>query len=269
MTRARRVSALGLVIVALILGPSHAWAWSTLGHRMVCELAWDELGPEAVRAVRTVLVIGSKAEFVDSCKHDNVVDADLMSLPADARNPDVERDCPPSDGCPLREIERAIADLNGGRGDAGAIMRLAHFTGEIHQPLSVGYAADRNGLAIPAVFLGRKTNMHAIWNEELVTAPRPPRAADTGFDLRVITNYLERTRWTSSPPSAWAVESYWIMRTPATGYVGNPGNLAFDEVFVAQNKLTALDQLEKAGIRLAHLLNEALGGKSTGLPLPN
>lgn len=150
---------------------------------------------------------------------------------------------------------------------ADAVMRLVRFTGEVHQPLSVGYAADRNGLDIPATFLGRQTSMHAIWNDELVVVPRPLRAADTAFDLRVITNYLDRPRWTLTPPLAWATESYWIMRTPATGYVGNPGNLAFDDVFVTQNKLTAMDQIEKAGIRLAHLLNEVFGDQDESPPV--
>ncbi len=68
---------------------------------------------------------------------------------------------------------------------------------------------------------------------------------------------------------AWAIESYWIMRTPATGYLGNPGNLTFGEVYVAQNKLTAMEQIEKAGLRLSHLLNRAFGDPGASLPIPS
>ncbi len=270
MAFTRIVPALGLVLIALIAGvPKQARAWSTPGHRMVCEFAWNELRPEAERRVRSLLGIQSQAEFAGLCIHDEVVGADLMSLPPAARELNLSRDCPLPDSCPVREIERAMSDLTRGQGDAGAVLRLARFTGEVHQPLSVGYATDRNGIDISATFMTRKTNMHAIWNEELVAAPAPPRRAETSFDLRVITNYLDRSTWTLSPPLAWAMESYWIMRTPATGYLGNPGDLVFDEVFVAQNKLTALDQLEKAGIRLGHLLNAALGGQSAGSRPPN
>jgi hypothetical protein len=256
-------------LVGAVEAPSRAHAWSTAGHRLVCEQAWDELKPESATRVGKIIGLTSRAAFADRCRHADIVPADLMSLPADARDLNLDRDCPAADGCPVREIERALADLKSGQGDmADAVMRLAHFTGEVHQPLSVGYAADRNGIDIPAVFLGRTTTMHGIWNEELVSVPRPARAADTAFDLRAITNYLDRPRWTLSPPLAWATESYWIMRTPATGYVGNPGDLAFDEVFVAQNKLTAMEQIEKAGIRLAHLLNQAFGDPNgSSLPL--
>lgn len=262
-TRLPGLTFAALLVSAITLMPQRASAWGTTGHRLICEQAWDELTPGTEARLGKILDVTSRAAFAGRCRHTDIGPADLMSLPEQARDLKLDRDCPAGDGCPVGEIERALADLAGGRGDiADAILRLARFTGEVHQPLSVGYGADRNGLDIPAVFLGRQTNMHAIWNEELVIVPRPLRAADTAFDLRVITNYLDRPRWTLTPPLAWATESYWIMRTPATGYVGNPGNLAFDEVFVAQNKATAMDQIEKAGIRLAHLLNQVLADRN-------
>lgn len=249
-----------LLLIGAVGTPQGANAWSSEGHRLICALAWDELKPSAERRLRQLLGVDSQQAFAARCIHTEISSADIMSLPAGARDLDLARDCPVDDSCPVREIERAASEIRAGRGDvADAVLRLARFTGEVHQPLSVGYGADRNGLDIEATFLDRKTTMHAIWNHELVVVPRPPRAADTSFDLRVITNFLERPRWTLTPPLAWATESYWIMRTPATGYVGNPGGLTFDEVFVTQNKLTAMDQIEKAGIRLAFLLNQALG----------
>ncbi len=267
-TRRPILTLAALLVSAITLVPQRASAWGTAGHRLICEQAWEELKPETESRVRKILGVTSRDSFADRCRHAEIGPRDLMSLPADARDLDLDRDCPAPDGCPVREIERALADLKDGRGDmADAVMRLVRFTGEVHQPLSVGYAADRNGLDIPATFLGRQTSMHAIWNDELVVVPRPLRAADTAFDLRVITNYLDRPRWTLTPPLAWATESYWIMRTPATGYVGNPGNLAFDDVFVTQNKLTAMDQIEKAGIRLAHLLNEVFGDQDESPPV--
>jgi hypothetical protein len=45
------------------------------------------------------------------------------------------------------------------------------------------------------------------------------------------------------------------MRAPATGYVGNPGGLDFGDVYVSQNQPVARAQIEKAGLRLAALLN--------------
>ncbi len=270
MTRVSVRVLLAAYIAGSALGSSgDARAWSTSGHRLVCELAWDELKPAAARKVGQILGVNTREAFADRCTHTAVAPADLMSLPDGALDIDIVRDCPESDSCPVREIERAVADIQAGRGDlSGAVLRLIHATGEVHQPLSVGYSADRNGLDIGAAFLGRETTMHAIWNHELIVVPRPPRAADTAFDLRVITTFLERPRWVLTEPLAWAAESYWIMRTPATGYLGNPGGLAFDEVFVTQNKLTAMDQIEKAGIRLAFLLNRAFDDPAEGADFP-
>ena len=255
---------------AALLAPLEAMAWSSEGHRLICAQAWDELQPAAERGVREALGVDTREAFAALCRHERVEQSDLLSLPAGARAVDYERACPETLSCPVREIERAFTDIDTLHGDPGAaILRLARFTGEVHQPLSVGYAADRNGLDLPANFLGRPSNMHAIWNDELVAAPSPNKAADTGFDLRTITNYLERPRWTESTPLAWATESYWIMRTPSTGYLGNPGNLAFDEVFIAQNKVTVMEQIEKAGIRLSHLLNRAFRDPGASRPIPS
>jgi len=256
-------------LLLLLATAAPAGAWSTEGHRQICTLAWGELRPRAAAWVTELLKVESAADFAALCKHPETAPADLMSLPAEATDLILDRDCAPPRSCPVREIHRALATLDGRATEAekgDAILRLAHFTGEVHQPLSVGYALDRNGLDIGATFLGQATNMHAIWAEGLVAAPPPPRTQDTGFDLREITNFLERPRWVLSAPLAWARESYWIMRTPATGYVGNPGGLAFDEVYVAQNKLTASEQLEKAGVRLGYLLNQHLAPSEMSLP---
>ncbi|MGE4064446.1 MAG: S1/P1 nuclease [Rhodospirillaceae bacterium] len=268
MTPTQRFPAFLLFIVAMLVVSPSTRAWDTAGHRAICEIAWDALQPAAERGVREALRLGSKEAFAALCVHAEITEKDLMILPAGARGIEYERDCPEQRSCPVREIERAVADLNSGRGDRGeAILRLAHFTGEVHQPLSVGYAADRNGLDIEATYLGRPTTMHRLWHSELLAAPRPPRPdLDTGFELRLITNFLERPRWAQSSPIAWATESYWIMRTPATGYVGNPGGLAFDEVYVTQNKVTVLDQIEKAGVRLGHLLNRTFGDPGESIP---
>ena len=260
----------GCSVLLLLLGmAAPAGAWSTEGHRQICTLAWGELRPRAAGWMTELLKVESAADFAALCKHPDTAPGDLMSLPVEAHDLNLDRDCAAPGSCPVREIDRALATLDGRATEAekaDALLRLAHFTGEVHQPLSVGYALDRNGLNIEATFLGRATNMYAIWAAELLAAPPPPRKQDTGFDLREITNFLERPRWVTSPPLAWARESYWIMRTPATGYVGNPGGLAFDEVYVAQNKLTASEQLEKAGVRLGYLLNLHLAPSETSLP---
>lgn len=253
-----------------MLAPGPALSWGAAGHRLVCELAWDELKPAAEQHVARLLGVG-RARFAALCAAPLDKSLYVVDVPPDARTVDPARDCPPPGRCAVREIERLTAVLESDALDdakARALRLLSVAVAELHQPLSVGFAADRHGADVSAVFMGRESDMSRIWEVDLVEEPMPPRARDTAFDLRVITNYLERSRWVRATPLDWANESLWIVRTPATGYMGNPGGLAFDEVYVSQNKPVAMDQIEKAGIRLAHLINRAFAGISETLLAP-
>jgi hypothetical protein len=136
---------------------------------------------------------------------------------------------------------------------AESIKFLAHFVGDVHQPLHVAIIGDQGGNKTSVVFLGTKTNLHAVWDFKLLEVPAPP--PDLSYpNLRAALHNLKRKRWKSGTPLEWAQESFWIMQTPSTGYVGNPGGLEFGDIYVKQNYPVAAEQLEKAGVRLGALL---------------
>lgn len=253
------------IILSLVSGP--ALAWGDAGHRMVCRVAWDELLDPAEAQVREILGIASEEEFAESCTW---ADRHLADNPGtkswhevmvakSARDVDVARDCPKEGSCVLREIERNLAVLKSGAARAeraAALKFLAHFVGDAHQPMRVAFAEDGGGANTSAIFLGRPTNMRAIWDEEmLATDPAGLEALANTYRLYTPLDRLF-VDWIADLPAQWATESLWIMRTPATGYVGNPGGLVFDETYVKQNLSVAHDRIAKAGMRLGHLLNE-------------
>ncbi len=45
---------------------------------------------------------------------------------------------------------------------------LFHTIGDFHQPLHVGYAEDRGGNEVKLTFNGKKTNLHRLWDNELI-----------------------------------------------------------------------------------------------------
>lgn len=249
--------------------PGAAWAWGDAGHRMVCHVAWDNLQQKPMAELKEILGISSEAEFADACawanrhgtEHPETAAWHVVYVPKDARAVDPVRDCPEETSCLIREIDRNLAVLKSGaprEERATALKFLAHFVGDIHEPLRVGFAEDRGGEGIPATFLGRPTTMRAIWDEDLLATD--PQALDSMRATYQAYTPLDRlfVEWVSTPPAEWATESLWVMRTPATGYVGNPGGLSFDEVYLEQNMAVALDRVAKAGMRLGHVLNEAL-----------
>jgi len=73
----------------------------------------------------------------------------------------------------------------------------------------------------------------------------------------------QRSAWTQGDPGDWALESYQIAKTkiypayPKDGSIPSYGLEYENEMWPI-----ALEQLTKASVRLAYLLNKSLGGQS-------
>ena len=248
---------------------SWAFAWGDAGHRMVCRVAWDELMEKPMADVKEILGVATEEEFAETCtwadrhlaEHPETARWHEIIVTPAARDVRAERDCSRLTSCALREIERNLAILKSGaprEERATALKFLAHFVGDVHQPLRVGFLENRAGADLPATFLGRPTTLRRIWDTEMLdTDPAALEAIANAYRLYTPLDRLY-VEWIADLPAEWATESLWIMRTPATGYVGNPGGLSFDETYVKQNLTVAHDRIAKAGMRLGHLLNEAL-----------
>jgi hypothetical protein len=240
-----------------------AYAWDRSGHRMACLKAWAEFSEPAREMVSEILGVTTEGQFADTCTWADEILGERpeteawhrVYVPKDGREIDLARDC--KDGCVVGEIERqakVVASDASRAARAQALKFLAHLIADLHQPLHVAFAEDRGGRDIDVTFLGRKTNLYAVWEGALLTAPDPPSHGYTPF-LRQMTDRYNRERWSVGTAHDWAEETLWIMRAPPMGYVGNPGGLALDELYVKQNYLIAVDQIDKAGVRLAFLLN--------------
>lgn len=254
-----------------LLWASDALAWGRGGHRGVCLTAWAQMTEPTRAAVLELLEIETADQFAESCywadevrpKRPQTGPWHYINIPEDARSIDLERDCPLPASCVVREVERQTEILKSAvpkAERAEALKFLAHFIGDLHQPLHVGFKEDRGGNEIALTFLGRKTNMHALWDWGLLEAP-PPEPDLSYPHVKAALHGLARSRWKSGTVHDWAQETLWLMRSPATGYVGNPGGLEFGEVYLTQNYRVAHEQVEKAGVRLASYLERSLSGR--------
>ncbi len=246
-----------------------ALAWAPKAHRIDCTLAWDSVDESVRERMRELLNITAREQFAESCASadSNIGDRPdaaanhMMLVPAGAISLEPDRDC--ANGCVLREIERNIEILKGQAEHAQkavALPLLAHLIADAHQPLNMGYITDRGGASVSAVFRGEATTMRAIWEERLLDAAPEPSAPNGTLRLYGLLFQVGGPRefWIQSTPFDWVKESFYIMRTPATGYIGNTGGLAFDEIYIAQNQIIALEQIQKAATRLAHLLPDLM-----------
>jgi hypothetical protein len=73
--------------------------------------------------------------------------------------------------------------------------------------------------------------------------------------------------WTHSEPMDWANESFAIAEQAQTNYCIRQGafcdqpagKVKIDAAYIAVNTLVVREQLQKAGVRLAHMLDATLG----------
>ena len=142
-----------------------------------------------------------------------------------------------------------------------ALRFLIHFIGDLHQPLHCADNHDRGGNLVKIVFRGQQTNLHAVWDTAVVEALGGSEEA-VATTLASKIKQSDRESWSQGTVEAWANETWTVARRFVYGSF--PGSGATDAPIVLpgsyandQTAVVAL-QLERAGVRLAAVLNRRL-----------
>jgi hypothetical protein len=152
-------------------------------------------------------------------------------------------------------IDVALATLADAHADVTArreaLKFLVHYVGDLHQPLHAGPGDDRGGNLIQLRWQGQGSNLHRLWDTQLL------RAIDRDWTAHVerLRALAGRVDSGSLQPADWARESCRIVASP--GFV--PASTRPDEAaYLARWQGTVEVRLVQAGQRLAALLNARL-----------
>jgi len=267
----RRV-VLGLLAVVALSGT--AWGWDDTGHKIVCEMAFRLVKPVTRAEITTLIQIDPEfASFSDACTWPDHpkrrAREHFINVPRNAEGL-TSAACPLAESCILTAIASDLAVLSSASTPAvdrlAALKFLGHWLGDIHEPLHVSFVDDRGGNAI-AVSGECQGVFHAAWDDCLLRkAVGDDVSAAAGSLIGAITPALSE-RWTATQPRDWANESFALAKDARTGYcTQQPGSCALpagpvtiDAAYVAASTPVIREQLQKAGVRLAHLLDAALG----------
>ena len=291
-----RSAVLGLVLAASAAAlPAPALAWGFEGHEIVAAIARARLTP-AVRAKVDAILAGdadtltasdmlSRATWADAWRgagHRETAQWHFVDL--ELEHPDLSTACfgrpaagamasqGPAQDCVVDKIEAFAAEL-GAPATAPAERLLAlkyllHFVGDVHQPLHASDHEDRGGNCVRIALGGLRTsNLHSFWDTGVLEPlGADPQAAAATLSARITP--AQARAWSTGDAASWARESYGVARTVAYT-LGTPAGCGQDAAPVplppgyAERALAAAEvQLERAGVRLAVLLNRQLG------PLP-
>ena len=263
---------ISLALILLLTAPAQAFAWGREGHIIVAEIAEQYLEPATARQVRELLRIENDttlpdvANWVDDIRTQrrNTAVWHFVDIPVEARTYSAARDCPRRT-CIVAEIEKFERELGDRRADPEtrleALKFLVHFIGDLHQPLHAADDHDRGGNRIRVRFMGHATNLHAVWDTGIL-APAVTQGDERGYALRLSKSIRDRDRlqWQRGTIEDWANDSHAVARQIIYGTLPHePGALPGSYDRAALPVVNA--QLEKAGVRLAAVIDSVLKSK--------
>lgn len=174
----KRIS-LALIVFMLSLS---MWAhgdtppWSKTGHRVIGEVAQKHLTRKAWKAISDLLdgeTLAEVSNYGDEIKSDRAYSKfspwHYVNFPADKAYTEVT---PSPQGDVVLGIEKCIAilkDPQTPRNDEVFYLKmLIHLIGDMHQPMHIGRAEDRGGNDIQLQWFGRGSNLHRVWDSNLI-----------------------------------------------------------------------------------------------------
>ena len=111
---------------------------------------------------------------------------------------------------------------------------------------------------------GDVTSLHVYWDVTTVNAlGHSPSDIAATLDAQITP--ADVRQWTAGDASAWAMESFQLARTAAYGPLPSrptcdaPGAVALSPAYQAAAQAVTARQLQVAGVRLAYVLDHALG----------
>lgn len=241
-----------------------AFGWGPEGHNLVARIALARLKPATRTRVagmlgpdQTMVSVSSWADRVRTTRKETGP-WHFVDIPLGQPHLDMTRDCGKGD-CIVAVIERFRAVLKNPatppdeRKDA--LMFLIHFVGDLHQPLHSSDNHDHGGNEVHLEFLGRNINLHSLWDTALL--------ARMGTEDELYARFLEqaqkhRKKWAKGSVEDWAEESHWAGENIVYGLLPKGTPAVINEEYERQADPVIAAQIEKAGLRLAVILNAVL-----------
>jgi S1/P1 Nuclease len=256
-------------VLLLLLVPSSLYAWGNTGHRVVARIAQDNLTDEAAAEVDRLLhhkSLASIASVPDQIRNKRPETAGwhFVDIPID-RDFDAAQDCKDHD-CVIDQINAAKATLaDRSKSDADrkdALIFLTHLVGDAHQPLHCSTRvthgkSDKGGNLLSVHFAGDTSNFHKVFDSGLIEQEELNESDLVDFLTGDVLGDRDPASLTSGTPEEWADDAHNLGKAAYQLALDKHKNL--DDEFVDTELKVVDDQLLKAGLRLARLINEALG----------
>jgi hypothetical protein len=253
---------IAFAIALIAYCPIQANAWSMIGHRVVGEVADSYLTAKARAAVKAILgneSLAMSANWGDFAKSDSAYNYmynwHFINLDPGMDKATVYKYAETEKAPNLyNKILALIADLKKPGLSATQkkldLRMLVHMVGDLHQPMHTAHKDDLGGNKISVLWFGQKSNIHKVWDEQLVDYQQ---LSYTEYAKAINhPSAVQLYNWKNTSLKDVLFESYTICgKIYSTVKVDDKLSYRYNFDWVD----TVNEQLLKGGIRLAQILN--------------
>lgn len=246
-------------------------SWGFKGHKAVATIAENHLNKN-VKDVITVLLdnhsMSDVASWADEVRNDPTykytASWHFLNLPLGLNRNQFEQAVlnqqQPNIYTAIINSEAVLANVNelDQNRKMEALKFLIHLVGDAHQPMHISRAEDKGGNTIQVRFDDKGTNLHSIWDSKLIDH-------EGLSDYQIVKEYDTATpeqikNWQSDGPIQWLWESYQIS---SVLYSDIDRTNKLDEGYFRSHIEIVHERIDRAGVRLAGVLNKLFNGEQT------
>lgn len=247
-----------------VLLSAQAFAWGATGHRVAAEIADGYLSPEARLAVDDIL---GRETLAEASTWPDFMRADPSEFWQETASPWHYVTVPPGKtyedvGAPeqgdavtaLADFAQTVRDPEASAEEQALALRfIVHIIADLHQPLHVGNGEDRGGNDFEITYFGEPSNLHRLWDSQLIDARNLSYTEMTAW-LEAKIAPADFRAWNTADPMVWVAESADIRPQ----IYPEERDLRWDYGYEWTD--TLYTRLQQAGVRTAAYLNDLFDG---------
>ena len=251
-------------------------SWGVLGHKTIAQIAETHLNPQAKNAVKALLgdqSLSEVANWADNTRNQseyrNTAAWHFLNISLGLNYQQfvqaVKNQNNENIYTALIKCEQQLSDLNSTQEQKVIALKfIVHFVGDLHQPMHISRAEDKGGNTIQVRYDNKGTNLHSLWDSKLIEH-QGLSYNQLAFSYDVASPN-EIKQWQSDDILKWIFESYQISNQL---YTEAENNTNMDEQYYSLHLPIIQQRIEKAGIRLAGVLNNTLKSFNGAASIPS
>ena len=257
----RRINNSLIILFFCLAASLPSFGWGKTGHRVVGRIAEQHLTKKARKNLQSILGNESLAmvsNWMDFIKTDPGWDHanpwHYCTIPDGMTYDQVEI---PREGDIIQTLNRVIQELKTKHfadvDELTVLKFLIHLVGDIHQPLHVGNGMDRGGNDVNVRWFRQNSNLHRVWDSGMIDYQQlsyTEMTSSIDFATKAQIAALQ-----DATILDWAYEAMALRNRVYD--LPEDNKLSYRYVF--DNWAIVENQLLKAGIRLAGILNDIYG----------